>query len=179
MIPKIEVSGLGGYTRNVGYKTGSIAYEYETKTFNYDCGIRLLADVMDVEEAGVLDCFVEAGSELQRTQVAPKVGISAFAQIVVGHANVISDTVFDAIADVIRGQNGLAETHTPSETAPAILALVWDVGVKLRAPPLDNRTLEFNYRDGRSTSVPEAAIVKAWEVDPLWLQLCGRTPVGR
>ena len=36
MIPKIEVTGLGDYTRNVGYKTGSITYEFETKTFNYD-----------------------------------------------------------------------------------------------------------------------------------------------
>lgn len=54
MVPKIEVSGLGDYTRDVGYKTGSITYELETKTFNYDRGIRLLADVMDVEETGVL-----------------------------------------------------------------------------------------------------------------------------
>ena len=58
MVPKIEATGLGDYTRNVGYKTGSITYEFETKTFNYDRGIKLLADVMDVEEAGVLDCFV-------------------------------------------------------------------------------------------------------------------------
>lgn len=72
MIPKIEVTGLGDYTRNVGCKTGSITYEFETKTFNYDRGIRLLADVVDVEEAGVLDCSVEAGSELQRVQVAPE-----------------------------------------------------------------------------------------------------------
>ena len=62
LILKISVTGLGDYTRNVGYKTGSITYEYETKTFNYDRGIRLLADVMDVEEAGVLDCFVAAGA---------------------------------------------------------------------------------------------------------------------
>ena len=33
---------LGDYTRNVGYKTGSITYEFETKTFNYDRGIKLL-----------------------------------------------------------------------------------------------------------------------------------------
>ena len=45
MVPKIEVTGLGDYTRNVGYKTGSITYEYETKTFNYDRGIKLLANV--------------------------------------------------------------------------------------------------------------------------------------
>lgn len=81
MIPKIEVTGLGDYTRNVGYKTGSIDFEYETKTFNYDRGIRLMADVMDVEEAGLLDCFMLAGSELQRTQVAPEADAFTFAQI--------------------------------------------------------------------------------------------------
>ena len=78
MVPKIQVSGLGDYTRNVGYKTGSITYEFETKTFNYDRSIKLLADVMDVEEAGVLDCFVAAGSELQRTQVAPEADAFTF-----------------------------------------------------------------------------------------------------
>ena len=36
LIPKVEVTGLGDYTRNVGYKTGSINYAFETKTFNYD-----------------------------------------------------------------------------------------------------------------------------------------------
>ena len=87
MVPKIEVSGLGDYTRNVGYKTGSITYGFETKAFNYDRGIRLLADVMDVEEAGVLDCFVSAGSELQRTQVAPEADAFTFSQIA-GHAGV-------------------------------------------------------------------------------------------
>lgn len=34
MIPKIQVTGLGDYTRNVGYKTGAITYEFETK-FQY------------------------------------------------------------------------------------------------------------------------------------------------
>ena len=38
----------------MGYKTGSITYEFETKTFGYDRGIKLLADVMDGEEAGAL-----------------------------------------------------------------------------------------------------------------------------
>lgn len=72
LIPKISVTGLGNYTRNVGYKTGAITYEFETKTFNYDRGIRLFADVMDVEEAG---------AELQRTQVAPEADAFTFTQI--------------------------------------------------------------------------------------------------
>lgn len=87
LIPKISVTGLGNYTRNVGYKTGAITYEFETKTFNYDRGIRLFADVMDVEEAGVNDCFVEAGAELQRTQVAPEADAFTFARIA-GHTGV-------------------------------------------------------------------------------------------
>lgn len=96
MIPKISVSGLGDYTRNVGYKTGSITFDYETKTFNYDRGIKLLADVMDVEEAGVLDCFVAAGSELMRTQVAPEADAFTFAEIA-SHAGV--DTESKSYAD--------------------------------------------------------------------------------
>ncbi|WP_286163466.1 hypothetical protein [Olsenella sp. SW781] len=50
MVPKIGVTGLGDYTRNVGYETGSITYEFETKTFNYDRGIKLLAEATFAEE---------------------------------------------------------------------------------------------------------------------------------
>lgn len=32
-------------------KTGGIIYEFETKTFNYDRGIKPLADVIDVDGA--------------------------------------------------------------------------------------------------------------------------------
>ena len=91
MIPMISVTGLGDYTRNVGYKTGAITYEFETKTFNYDRGIRLFADVMDVEEAGVNDCFVEAGAELMRTQVAPEADTFTFSQIA-SHTGVTVET---------------------------------------------------------------------------------------
>lgn len=45
MIPKTKVSGFGDYTCNIGYKMGSITFEYETKDFNYDRGLRLMADV--------------------------------------------------------------------------------------------------------------------------------------
>ena len=98
LIPKISVTGLGDYTRNVGYKTGAITYEFETKTFNYDRGIRLFADVMDVEEAGVNDCFVEAGAELQRTQVAPEADAFTFAQIA-GYTGVTIESESYASAD--------------------------------------------------------------------------------
>ena len=85
------MTGLGDYTRNVGYATGGITYTYETKTFNYDRGIRLLADIMDVEESGVIDCFVEAGSELRRTHVAPDADAFTFASIA-QHAGMTVET---------------------------------------------------------------------------------------
>lgn len=99
-VPKISVTGLGDYTRNVGYKTGSITYEYETKVPDYDRGIRLMVDVMDVEEAGVLDCFVEAGAELQRTQVAPEADAYTFAKIA-SHDGVesVSESLAEADAE--------------------------------------------------------------------------------
>ena len=91
MVPRISVTGLGNYERNVGYKTGAINYEWETKTFNYDRGIRLFADAMDIEETGIEDAFVQAGGELQRVQVAPEADAFTFAQIA-GHKDVASTT---------------------------------------------------------------------------------------
>lgn len=89
---------------------------------------------------------------------------------------VISDSIFDGIANAIRAQNGLAETYTPAEMAPAILALSWDVSVKIRALLLADGTLEFNYRDGRSSDAPGAIILKAWEVDPAGYSSVGSRP---
>lgn len=73
----------------------------------------------------------------------------------------IQRTVLADIANAIRAQNGSAETYTPLEMPAAILALTWDTGVKMRALLLDDGTLEFNYRDGRSSDVAGATIVDA------------------
>ena len=122
MIPKISVTGLGDYTRNQGYKTGAITYEYETKTFNYDRGIRLLADVMDVEEAGVLDCFVAAGAELQRAQVAPEGDAFTFSEIA-GHTGVTKETkdyiaaeAADVLGDLRTVTNAMDEKEVTRES---------------------------------------------------------------
>lgn len=80
-------------------------------------------------------------------------------------SGVLSDSVFEDIADAIRGQNGLSTHYQPGDMAQAILDLVWDVGLKPRAVLTSLGTLEFNYVDGRhcySGGVP----VDAWEVDP-------------
>lgn len=167
MIPKIEVSGLGDYTRNVGYKTGSITYEFETKTFNYDRGIKLLADVMDVEEAGVLDCFVAAGSELQRTQVAPEADAFTFSEIA-GHDGVVpveegfsSAEAEDVLASPRVTTNAMdeAEVTTASRIlfiTPTLKGVLDDFS--LANPTRSNRVLE---RFSRVVEVPQTRFYSA------------------
>lgn len=58
LIPKIFVTALGDYTRNVGYKTDSITYEYETHSLDYDRVIRLFADVIDVMERDLRIAYI-------------------------------------------------------------------------------------------------------------------------
>ena len=167
MVPKIEVTGLGDYTRNVGYKTGSITYEFETKTFNYDRGIKLLADVMDVEEAGVLDCFVAAGSELQRTQVAPEADAFAFSEIA-GHEGVTpTEEDFadadaeDVLASLRAATNAMdeAEVTTGSRIlfiTPTLKGVLDDFS--LANPARSNRVLE---RFSRIVEVPQTRFYSA------------------
>lgn len=167
MVPKIEVTGLGDYTRNVGYKTGSITYEFETKTFNYDRGIKLLADVMDVEETGVLDCFVAAGSELQRTQVAPEADAFTFAEIA-GHDGVtpaeedFADAeAADVLASLRAATNEMDELEvTTGSRILFITPTLKDVldDFSLANPTRSNRVLE---RFSRVVEVPQTRFYSA------------------
>lgn len=120
MIPKIFITGLGDYVRNEGYKTGSIDFSYETKAFGYDRGIKLLADVMDVEEAGVLGYFVVAGAELQRMQVAPKADAYTLAEIA-GHEGVsITEADFGSAeaVDVLKALCEVLNAMDEAQVAP-------------------------------------------------------------
>lgn len=167
MIPKISVTGLGDYTRNVGYKTGSITYEFETKTFNYDRGIRLFADVMDVEEAGVLDCFVEAGAELMRTQVAPEADAFTFAQIA-GHTGVtvkdedLSEAVAADVLASLRAVTSNMDEHQVTTGSRYLFITPTLKGVlddySYANPAMSNRVLE---RFARVIEVPQVRFYTA------------------
>jgi hypothetical protein len=167
MIPKISVTGLGDYTRNVGYKTGAIEFAYETKTFNYDRGIRLMADVMDIEEAGVLDAFVAAGSELQRTQVAPEADAFTFAEIA-GHTGVtpvtadLSNADGEDILEILRTATNYMDEHEVTASSrylfitPTLKGAIDDFS--LANPNRSNRVLE---RFVRIIEVPQTRFYTA------------------
>ena len=161
MIPKISVTGLGDYTRNVGYKTGSIDFSYETKTFSYDRGIRLLADVMDVEEAGVMDCFVAAGAELQRTQVAPEADAYTFAEISSHDGVSVTEADFSSAeaVDVLKALRSVTNAMDEAQVTPGSRILFITPTLKgvlddysLANPNMSNRVLT---RFARLVEVPQ------------------------
>ena len=78
IIPKMSMDGLGDYSRNGGYKDGSVTLTNETVQFNYDRGRRFVVDEMDNEETtGV--AFGRLASEFIRTKVVPEMDAFRFA----------------------------------------------------------------------------------------------------
>lgn len=77
-------------------------------------------------------------------------------------SGIVSEHVFSDIADAIREQNGGSDAYTSAQMAPAILALSWDTGLKVRALLLTNGTLEFSYRDGGAC--PLGTVAQRFEV---------------
>lgn len=76
----------------------------------------------------------------------------------------LSSTVYDDIADAIRAQTCGSDQYAPGEMAAAILELTWDTELKARAILTGDGTLEFNWRNSRSSD--EGTVARCWDVDP-------------
>lgn len=78
IIPKIDMDGLGDYSRNSGYIDGAATLTYETVKFNYDRGRKFNIDAMDNEETAGL-AFGKLSSEFMRTKAVPEIDAWRFA----------------------------------------------------------------------------------------------------
>ncbi|MBR2699447.1 MAG: hypothetical protein IKE76_12735, partial [Clostridia bacterium] len=119
--------------------------------------IRYKAGVATLYKPGQMAAAVTAldGTDAGQYQAQPYMTLES---------GILSEHVFEDIADAIRGQNGLSTQYQPGDMAAAILALEWDVGYKVRALLLADGTLEFNYYDRRRT-VYGGTIQQVFEVD--------------
>lgn len=79
LIAKMNMDGLGNYSRQEGYASGSVDLTWETKTFNYDRGRRFTVDAMDNEETAAMS-FGLLASEFLRTKVAPEIDAWRFSK---------------------------------------------------------------------------------------------------
>lgn len=78
VIPKIQMDGLGNYSRNSGYVNGDVTLNYETVKCNFDRGRMFSVDAMDnIETAGL--AFGKLSSEFLRTKVVPELDAFRFA----------------------------------------------------------------------------------------------------
>lgn len=71
IIPKLDMQGLGDYSRNSGYVSGDVTLTNETVKCNFDRGRMFNVDYMDdLETAGI--AFGRLSGEFIRTKVVPE-----------------------------------------------------------------------------------------------------------
>lgn len=117
LIPKMDMDGLGDYSRTDGYVSGSANLEWQTKTFDYDRGRKFSVDAMDNEETASL-AFGKLAGEFVRTRVAPETDAYRFAKYTSLAGTVKSEdiTLVDEFCAAVNYANTqLDEAEVPEE----------------------------------------------------------------
>ena len=86
-IPKLDMDGLGDYSRTDGFVSGSINFEYETRKMKHDRGRAFSFDELYVDETNFTLTAATVMGEFQRTKVVPEIDatrIAGIAQIAMG-----------------------------------------------------------------------------------------------
>lgn len=102
IIPKMEMQGLGDYSRNGGYVDGDVTMVNETVRCNFDRGRMFQIDNMDnLETAGI--AFGRLAGEFIRTKVVPELDAFRFAKYAgtTGISKVAAGATLATGADVI------------------------------------------------------------------------------
>ena len=121
LVAKLEMSGLKDYSRNEGYKNGSVNLVWETLKYNYDRGVKFTVDSMDNEETIELS-FGKLGGEFERTKVAPEgdaffystlAGTPGISKVSAGATYTTGEQVLEALR---AAQNQMDEDEVSNET---------------------------------------------------------------
>lgn len=80
-IPKMNMDGLGDYSRSNGFTQGSITLEYETKTMTMDRGRTFMLDSMDVNESNFVANATNVMGQFQATKVIPEIDAYRYSKI--------------------------------------------------------------------------------------------------
>lgn len=146
IIQKIDMSGLGDYSRNGGYVDGDVRLTNETVTCNFDRGRMFTVDTLDNDEtAGI--AFGRLASEFIRTKVSPEIDAFRFATYAsfsgIGAATPAALTAGANVISAIRaGVNAMDEAEVPSSErylyiTPTLLGLVKDLDTTKSREVLD------------------------------------------
>lgn len=163
VIPKLDMQGLGDYSRNSGYVAGDTTLTWETVTFNYDRGRMFSIDAMDDEES-INIAFGKLSSEFIRTKVVPEVdafrfakmaGTSGISKVATGVALATGDAVVSALRT---GTNVMDEAEVTAEgrilfITPTNYGLIQDLDT--------NKSREVLSRFSQIVQVPQSRFYTA------------------
>lgn len=136
LIPKMNMDGLGDYSKSAGYVNGDVTLEMETVKCNFDRGRMFTVDSMDnIETAGV--AFGRLAGEFIRTKVVPELDAFRFA----AYAGLSGISTADAaalstgaavIAAIAAAADGMDDDEVPASErylfiTPTLLGLVRDL----------------------------------------------------
>lgn len=112
IIPKLEMDGLGDYSRSDGYKRGKVDVSNETVKCDFDRGRVFNVDAMDNEET-VGIAFGRLAAEFMRTKVVPEMDAYRFAK----YASKAGMKNAAALADGSAVMNAVTEAITYMDNA--------------------------------------------------------------
>lgn len=119
IIPKLDMQGLGEYSRNDGYVKGDVTLTNETVKCNFDRGRMFNVDTMDnLETAGI--AFGRLAGEFIRTKVVPEKDafrLAAYAGVAgISKADAADLTTGEDVLAALRaGTNKMDEDEVPYE----------------------------------------------------------------
>lgn len=160
IIPKLDMDGLGDYSRNSGYVSGDVTMTNETVEFNYDRGRTFSVDAMDNEETAGL-AFGKLASEFIRTKVVPEQDAFRFATYAKLAGTKVTGTLSsgtDVLAALQTATAALDNAEVPEENrhlfiTPALLIAAQNVDT--------NKSREILGAFASITKVPQARFYTA------------------
>lgn len=157
-IPKLSVDGLGDYDRagGTGFASGSVNFEYETKSMTQDRGRGFSIDANDVDET---DFVVTAGNimgEFQRTRVIPEIDayrLSALSALAPENNKKYSYT--PAKADIIEEiKLGIKKIRQQGYNGNLVIHITYDAMMEVELASLGKLSNVDFARGGINTKVP-------------------------
>lgn len=163
IIPKMDMQGLGDYSRNGGYVDGDVTLTNETVVCNFDRGRMFSVDAMDnIETAGI--AFGRLAGEFMRTKVVPEEDAFRFAKYAgtTGISKVAAGATLSTGADVVAALrvavNKMDEDEVPLDQrylyiTPTLYGMIQDMDT--------NKSREIMGRFAKVVQVPQTRFYTA------------------
>lgn len=118
IVPKLDMSGLGAYSRETGYVRGAVSLTWETVAADYERGRKFWVDAMDDEESRNV-AFGRLAGEFIRTKVVPELDAYRMAKYAgttgIGYATGTLSTGADVVTALRTAVNTMDEGEVPEE----------------------------------------------------------------